>query len=339
MSADGTSGHRTEVMSKKGYSSFGMLKGAGFHSIGLSPLTCSIVWQRMMSPSMLYGCEIWGKLPKKEIYILECVQKKIGKSIQALHRRTHDEIVRGLLGWSTVSGSIDISKLNFVYKLITLPGNNIVKHIFLCQIFGIVTGAISASSITGDLWDTVSKYGLQDMVLDYLMGSQPVNKVLWKQISKAAVHNLEQIMYIEGLQRKNANRFLRVHKQLTPHPIYIFIKQNMKNRTDLLNTVKLLAYPENSDVTTSDLCLKEYTDTVEHYVLRCQSLVVIRNQVFDNVLDTLDCFAEATLLSKNDDIILDTLLSNNWSLFSDDSDYENFTNVTATELTKLMYVV
>ena len=98
LSADGSSRHRTNVMSKKGYASLGLLKASGFHSNGLSPITCSTIWQRLLIPSMLYGCEVWGDIPKVEINVLEVVQKRVGKHIQRLHRRTHDEIVRGLLG-------------------------------------------------------------------------------------------------------------------------------------------------------------------------------------------------------------------------------------------------
>ena len=55
----------------------------------------------MSVPSMFYGSEIWGALPAREISVLEQIQKQIAKHIQGLHRRTHDEIVRGLLGWQT----------------------------------------------------------------------------------------------------------------------------------------------------------------------------------------------------------------------------------------------
>ena len=51
----------------------------------------------MSVPSMFYGTEIWGALPVREIRVLEQIQKQIAKHIQGFHRRTHDEIVRGLL--------------------------------------------------------------------------------------------------------------------------------------------------------------------------------------------------------------------------------------------------
>ena len=109
----GSSAQRTDVMSKKAYSILGLLKAAGFHSDGLSPITCSSLWQRMSVPSMFYGSEIWGALPVREIRVLEQIQKQIAKHIQGLHRRTHDEIVRGLLGWHTIQGIIEGKALQF----------------------------------------------------------------------------------------------------------------------------------------------------------------------------------------------------------------------------------
>jgi len=342
LSADGSSKYRTGIMSKKGYSCYGVAKSSGFHSEGLSPITCSTVWQRMIAPSMLYGCELWHNLTKKEINSLEVVQTKVGKSIQSLHRRTHNEIVRGLLGWSTMVGQIDSCKLQFMRKLMSLPTSNIIKHIFLCQIFGVVCEALTnPSSITFDLWRIVMKYNLQGIMTDYLLGKALITKHTWKQYIKEAVSSHERQKSIDGLERKGAHRFGRVHDSLSPHPIYQLVRHNMNIRKDLLNTLKLLAYPEVSEPCICNLCDEQYVDTVEHYLMRCQnySLITIRNEAWGIILDSIDCIAEAQLLSQDDSIILDTLLSKRWSLFKSDEAYNTFSCVTANELTKLMYVV
>ena len=164
LAADGSSHLRIKTMSKKGYSSFGMLKSAGFHSKGLSPITCSRIWKRMITPSMLYGCEIWGNLLRKEINILELVQKKIGKYIQGLHPRTHDEIVRGLLGWYTLEGTIDSCKLNFVHKLMSLHPENVIKQIFLAQMYSVIIAGTNTSNISCDLWSVLGKYGINQFL-------------------------------------------------------------------------------------------------------------------------------------------------------------------------------
>jgi len=157
----------------------------------------------------------------KEMNSLEIVQTKIGKSIQGLHRRTHNEIVRGLLGWSTMVGQIDSRKLQFIRKLMSLPTDNIIKHIFLAQIMCIACGVLTNSYfITFDLWRTVLKYSLQGCLTDYLLGKSLINKHAWKQYIKEAVSIQERLKYIDDLERKGAHIFGRVHDSLLPHPIY-----------------------------------------------------------------------------------------------------------------------
>ena len=91
-----------------------------------------------------------------------------------------------------------------------------------------------------------------------------------------------------------------------------------------MNTVRLLAYPEklgNADICT--VCGQEYTDTVEHHVMRCEGIVDSRSRAWDNILDTLDCEQEVQLLSSTDQVFLDTILSKNNSLFNDIDNYMN----------------
>ncbi len=132
---------------------------------------------------------------------------------------------------------------------------------------------------------------------------------------------------------------MRIHPDLKPHPIYAIIKDNIKDRKQLMNTVKLLSFPETSDADECAHCTQIYTDTVSHYVLSCQGLVQERTELWDNILNCLSCEAEAILISQDTDIQLDTLLSRQWALFNDGHEYYKFSCVVAKELTNLMYVV
>ena len=133
----------------------------------------------------------------------------------------------------------------------------------------------------------------------------------------------------------------RVHDSLSPHPIYQLVRHNMSIRKDLLNTIKLLAYPVVSEPCICNLCDEQYVDTVEHYVMRCQndSLIAIRSEAWEVILDSIDCRSEAKLLRQDDSEILDTLLSKRWHLFKSNEIYDKLSCVTASELTKLMYVL
>jgi hypothetical protein len=342
ISGDGSSQTRTTTMANKGYANLGMLKASGFHSEGLSPLTCSNLWQRLLIPSMLYGCEVWGDLPKREINVFETVQKRIGKHIQGLHRRTHDEIVRGLLGWTTIAGLIDKCKLKFIYKLCSLPPDNLIKYIFLCQLYVIIFApqTVDMKSYTYSLWSVIIQHDMTGHVLSYLTGGTLENKKLWSQIVDKAIITHEQRKWKAGLVDKGAHRFLRVHGSLQPSALYSIIKCKMECRKSLMNTVRLLAYPEkldNADICTA--CGKEYTDTVEHYVMRCEGIVDSRSKAWDNILDKLDCSQEGQLLSSTDQVFLDTILSKRNSLFNDVDNYIEFCCTAGIELISLMEVM
>ena len=341
LSADGSSGTRTSSMSRKGYSCFGVLKATGFHSEGLSPITCSTIWQRMLIPSMLYGCEVWGGLTKKELNTLELVQKKVGKYIQGLHRRTHDEIVRGLLGWNTIAGTIDQCKLNFVHKLMSLPPDTVIKRIFLDKLYHVVLtpGPANDRSITHDLWKVIHKYNVQSEVKSYIGGGQLISKSLWKQFCKCAVHENEQTCWKNGLIRKGALRFYHVHDTLTPHPLYFTIKLHMNFRKLLLNVVRILAFPEQSDECACTACDEMYTDAVEHYVMRCQSRTHLRSEFWDNILDSISCGEEAELLRMDEVDKLNVLLGKVWNGFRQCNRYNSFMCNVASNMTSLMYVL
>ena len=88
------------------------------------------------------------KCPSHKLMFLEKVQKTVAKSLHGFNWRTHDEIVRGLLGWQSIIGYIDKMKLLFVHRLVKSTG--IIKYVFLNQIYMymyIVSGVTQKSII------------------------------------------------------------------------------------------------------------------------------------------------------------------------------------------------
>ncbi len=73
--------------------------------------------------------------------------------------------------------------------------------------------------------------------------------------------------------------------------------------------MKLLAYPEDADEYICHMCDSVYSDTVEHYIMRCSGIRDMLNTFWDKVLDSLECRQEAKLLQKEEADILDILLT------------------------------
>ncbi len=164
-------------------------------------------------------------------------------------------------------------------------------------------------SITRDLWSTVTKYGLCDDVVEYLTRGRIITKILWKQCVKASVLRHENLIYREGLTRKGALRFLRIHPGLAPYPMYSIIKSHMKLRPQLMNLIKLLSYPQTTVECTCNVCDRSFTDCVDHYIMRCEGLITERMDLWDRLLDCVPCELEVKIIRMNDVETLDLLLS------------------------------
>lgn len=310
---------RIKDMAKKGYSIYGSLLGCGLNENGLSPLISSQIWHRISLPSMLYACELWNDIPKVQINMLEQVQKTIAKSIQGLYRRTHDEIVRGLLGWYTISGYIDKMKLLFIHTLVNMNSNSIVKHVFLNEMYKSCIFGTTAKSITNDIYNVINKYGLSHYLVCYLQGGTFPDRYAWKYVVKEQIHSFEELKWKRGLFAKEADRFWAIQPCLQPNILYSFMKDNVEHKKYWMLLIKMLTIVQSDERMLCTLCGSVVTDSVEHILLRCEGLLQERADLWDKLLDGISVFAESELFRKEDNDVIKILLGQQWSGYECDT--------------------
>jgi endonuclease/exonuclease/phosphatase family metal-dependent hydrolase len=338
--AYGSSQQRTSEVCKKGNALYGSLMSCGLHATGLSPKTCLNIWQRTCLPSFLFSCEVWGSLTNREYTAIERVFKLFLKSVQALDRRTHDEVVRGLLGCISLKGHIDKCKLNFIRKLISLPPNTLVKQIFMYQSYHCLVYGWNreARCITADLINVSKNYGLYSYVLSYLSGGSFPDKRVWRNIVSESVCNAETEQWNQGLVEKGAYRFMRIQPDLEPNYIYGIMKHHLMSRTELMLLVKQLALPEIHHMAiTCNLCGKIMPDIPLHMIMECTELIDIRTSMWDNILDNLGVEAEVDLFQREDWDILDIFLGRKWGFLQNREDHVQFTLTIANSVKKMFY--
>ena len=184
-------------------------------------------------------------------------------------------------------------------------------------------------------------YSLWSVIIQHEMtGGTLENKKMWTEIVDQAMLTHEQRRWKAGLLDKGVHRFLRFHESLRPSVLYSIIICKMECRKSLVNTFRLLVYTEKLD--TAGICTvyrQEYTDTVEHYIMRCEGIIGSRSKAWDNILDKLDGEQEVQLISSTDQVFLDTILSKRNSLFNDVDNYIEFCYITGNELISLMEVM
>ena len=315
---------RTLDMCKRAYAHLGSLISLGFNADGLSPLTSATIWKKLCIPSMLYSCETWGHMTRTEYDKLEKAQRTVAKHIQGLCRRTHNEIVLGLLGWHTIEGTIDQMKLNFVGKLVQMSPKNITKHIFLNEMYNFMLTDRREHNITSDLGRVIHKYNMSPYLFTYLSGGEFPTKRAWKALVKEHIHNVEYDKWTTMLIHKNVFRYRRVQPKLEPNRLYNVVRENPNLKSTIMLLIKMLTIIDNDEDMICTSCGKTLTDSVEHVMMRCEGLLAERNTMWDKLLDAVDVHAEANLLNKCDMNILDILLGRRWSKLTNASDINNF---------------
>ena len=76
--------------------------GVGLHPHSMNPITGRKIYERIVLPSALYGCELWSDLTRTEIKMLETAHKFCLKFIQGLHPRIRNATCLALLGIGSI---------------------------------------------------------------------------------------------------------------------------------------------------------------------------------------------------------------------------------------------
>ena len=169
-------------------------------------------------------------------------------------------------------------------------------------------------SLTCDLIDVVKEYDLFYMVQNYIYGSNPVDKKIWKILVKDSVQINEQKKWEEGLQLKNIVRFRNVQPDLHCNIIYHVMSRHISKKKKFMRIIHMLSLPEEFDnEMMCDLCGSILVDPVEHVLMRCTQLNSIRDVFWDDLLNMFGVEFESDLFNRSDNDIIEIFLGKHWN--------------------------
>ena len=113
---------------------FSLINSGIFYEKSFHPLTCKKIYNAIVIPKALYGCENWSALTSAELLILERAHRFSLKCIQSLNMRTRTDIALGLMAMFPLEVEIDIRKLVLFGQLCPLNSNFWVKTMFLTRL-------------------------------------------------------------------------------------------------------------------------------------------------------------------------------------------------------------
>ena len=111
---------RTVEKVKKAKKVLNMSTGIGIKRGGVTPLTCSILFWSVITPTLLFGSELWVLKPK-DIEILDAFERYAGRRFQRFPSRSPNATSYRGLGWMKIVSFIKGKKLLFIRTVINQP--------------------------------------------------------------------------------------------------------------------------------------------------------------------------------------------------------------------------
>ena len=312
----------TEKVSK-GRRTLNATTGLGIKKGGLSMSTCNIIMWSVIIPIVTYASELWVLKPK-DVEILENFQRYSGKRLQRFPMDCSNECSYVGLGWIRFENFIYVKKLLFLRTIIFRDENCIYKKILKLRADSFNRNMRKGIDNMYDspIYDFLRisiMYDLHDEVMRMIYGIRIYSKPEWKKTVWAAAWKVERE---DWLYRLAIHKSIITINKVSGDIYYLvwWLLSDMVPR--LTRECELMAkfvckcsrlkahdgwFKTASRIDkVCQLCTDNEVENVEHIILRCPELNIIRSKMFDRINDLENGLGRYILV--NSDNILDTIL-------------------------------
>lgn len=260
----------------------------------LNPDTVSRLYNRIVLPSTLYGCELWSDLCQRDLQALNTLQHFICKHAMGLPKVTRSDICESLLGLLPISSEIDKRKLLFLGRLCELDTKTLTKKIFLQRLFTYLQSPeLKHFGFIHDVFNLLYKYNLHRHFLLYLQDGYFPPKSLWKTSVKTAIIDFHlDSRHKRMLSDPSFQQFNKITAGRPPQTIWK-IPSDIHEIEICKFITKLWSFP-HSPPTSCLICGKYFTNVFEHVSTTCVGTVAIQDAWWNTVID-LDIVLSAEL--------------------------------------------
>ncbi|VDI79669.1 Hypothetical predicted protein [Mytilus galloprovincialis] len=199
-----------QLSCRKGRNAYFAIAGTG--TCLLNPLTVCSLYNKIVIPTVLYGCELWNGLKMKDITSLETFQHFIVKHIQGLSRRTRSDMCESMINLERLPVLVEKRKLMFLCKLCEMKAESLTKQIFIYRLYQFFGDTCRKQyGFIPDVINILSKFSLLKYLTNYMFTGTFPTKFQWKNIVSSAVNPIERLQKEERMRRDNDFvKFLRL---------------------------------------------------------------------------------------------------------------------------------
>ena len=146
---------------------FGLISSC-FSEHDLNPLTWKRIYETVILPKALYGCELWSNLSESTMTLLERSHRLCLKTIQNVNRYTKTSVALSLIGSTNLQCEIVKRKANFLGQLCRLNPHFAVKQVFLHRLMAQFLFKQLKFGFIMDIIRLLEDYNLGYVISDYI---------------------------------------------------------------------------------------------------------------------------------------------------------------------------
>lgn len=155
---------------------------SGIHPKNLNSLTSRTIYNSVVIPKALYGCELWGNVSGCDLEKLERSHRFCLKYMQHLSQFTNNALTHSLIDVDNIETIIDYRKLIFFGQLCRLPPSCLAKQIFHQRLLRYLSNDRQRSGFIPDIYRILQKYNFLYLLDCYVVNGGFPTKVRWKTI-------------------------------------------------------------------------------------------------------------------------------------------------------------
>ena len=260
-----------------------------FYDNSLHPITSRKIYNSVVLPKALYGCESWCPLTASNLLTLERAHRFCVKHMQSLGIRTRTDIALGLLGIFPLEIEIEIRKLILFGQLCRLSSKYWVKNIFLNRLLSYKINPYKQTGFIPDIEKILNKYQLTHVLDMYFSDGIFPGQLAWKRMLKSNVKNSAVANWHTRISAPEFSRFKSIHTDFQPNIFWLYSKEKRKLLAPCTSVIQMISNLNNTpyDGNICPCCNLMYENIIDHCIHECLYLNRER-AIFWNELSKLD---------------------------------------------------
>ena len=264
------------------------LKSNGINPTTINPLTMKTIYNSVVIPKGLYGCELWSCLSSSDILKLERSHRFCVKYAQSFSQNMNTDFSLNAFGSVPIEHLIDYRKLSFWGQLCRLANRYLAKQMFTHRLVRFLHFDRQTKGFIPDGYKLLCKYGLCYILDNYVESGQFPSPSVWKNmLQKCIFLPAQRRLYSRLCERASEALVMRTCSEMGPSDIWLIARETPY----LARSCKAIMYHYGKFISQSyyiqccDFCGALCTDRTAHRLCFCTHLQDKRSALWNKFIE------------------------------------------------------